>query len=304
MKIGIAGVGRMGAAITERLLDQGHDVLVWNRTAGKVEALAAKGATAHPSPKALAGSADIIVTILTDADAILAVYDGEDGLLSDRLDGKLVIDMSTVRPETERALAERVWGAGAAFVECPVGGTVAPAKAGKLLGFAGGEEADVERARPILDVLCRRVEHVGPVGAGASVKLAINLPLAVYWQALGEALTLCRNIGVDEARMVDIFADSSAGPNVLKNRAALVAKALGGEQVPGTFDIDGLRKDLRTMLAEAKGLSAELPVTEATLACYDQSAEAGLGSLDGAQQSAFWRDHQGDLSGSRRRAGR
>ena len=288
MNIGIAGVGRMGAAIAERLLDQGHEVSVWNRTAGKTDALAAKGAAACPSPRALAASADAVITILTDADAIQAVYDGADGLLSNRLDGKLVIDMSTVRPETERALAERVRASGAVFVECPVGGTVAPAKDGKLLGFAGGEADDVERARPILEALCRRVEHVGPIGAGASVKLAINLPLAVYWQALGEAVSLCRDVGLDEARMVDIFADSSAGPNVLKNRVALVAKALGGEQVPGTFDIDGLRKDLRTMLEEAEGLGAELPVTAATLACYDRSADAGLGSLDGAQQAAFW----------------
>ena len=288
MNIGIAGVGRMGAAIAERLLSEGHEVSVWNRTAEKADVLAAKGATACPSPKALAASADAVITILTDAAAIEAVYDRADGLLSKRLDGKLVIDMSTVRPETEQALAERVRGKGAAFVECPVGGTVAPAKDGKLLGFAGGEADDVERARPILEALCRRVEHVGPVGAGASVKLAINLPLAVYWQALGEALALCRDVGVDEARMVDIFADSSAGPNVLKNRAALVAKALGGEQVAGTFDIDGLRKDLRTMLAEAEGLGAELPVTATTLACYDKSADAGLGGLDGAQQAAFW----------------
>ncbi|MGI9508895.1 MAG: NAD(P)-dependent oxidoreductase [Geminicoccaceae bacterium] len=294
MKIGIAGVGRMGAAIAERLIEEGHEVLAWNRSAGKIEPLAAMGAVASSSPKTLAGSAEAIITILTDVDAIEAVYDGEDGLLSNRLDGKLVIDMSTVQPETERALSERVRAKGAAFIECPVGGTVAPAKGGKLLGFAGGEAADVERGRPILDALCRRVEHVGPVGSGASVKLAINLPLAVYWQALGEAMTLCRDLGVDEARMVDIFADSSAGPNVLKNRAALVAKALGGEQVPGTFDIDGLRKDLRTMLAEAKGLDADLPVTEATLACYDESAKAGLGSLDGAQQSAFWRDRRGE----------
>lgn len=293
MKTGIAGVGRMGAAIAERLMETGHDVLAWNRTAGKVADLTAKGATACQTPEALAASAEAIITILTDADAIESVYGGEDGLLSKPLDGRLVIDMSTVRPEIEQALAVRVRNAGGAFVECPVGGTVAPAKGGKLLGFAGGEAEDVERARPVLEALCRRLEHVGPVGAGSSVKLAINLPLAVYWQALGEAMSLCRDLGVDEARMVDIFADSSAGPNVLKNRAALVAKALGGEQVPGTFDIDGLRKDLRTMLAEAKGLGAELPVTEATLACYDQSAEAGLGSLDGAQQSAFWRDRSG-----------
>ncbi|MGI9505731.1 MAG: NAD(P)-dependent oxidoreductase [Geminicoccaceae bacterium] len=169
MRIGIAGVGRMGTAIAERLIGEGHELLAWNRSAGKVDALAAKGAIACPSPKALAGSAEAILTILTNAEAIEAVYDGTDGLLSDRLGGKLVVDMSTVRPETERALAERVRAKGAAFVECPVGGTVAPAKDGKLLGFAGGETADVERARPILDALCRRLEHVGPVGAGSSV---------------------------------------------------------------------------------------------------------------------------------------
>jgi 3-hydroxyisobutyrate dehydrogenase len=126
------------------------------------------------------------------------------------------------------------------------------------------------------------------------VKLAINLPLAVYWQTLGEALTLCRSLGLDEARLVDVIGDSSAGPNVLKNRAEVVAKALSGEPVPGTFDIDGMRKDLKTMLAEAEGLGADLPITKAALACYEESAAAGLGGQDGARQSAFWRDRTED----------
>ncbi len=294
MKIGVAGVGRMGAAIAERLIDTGHEVLVWNRTAGKLGDLTAKGATASASPKALAEAAEAIVTILTDAAALKAVYDSGDGLLSKKLDGRLVIEMSTVRPETEQALAERVRAAGGAFVECPVGGTVAPAKGGKLLGFAGGEAADIERARPVLEALCRRLEHVGPVGAGSSVKLAINLPLAVYWQTLGEALSLCRSLGLDEARLVDMIGDSSAGPNVLKNRPEVVAKALSGEKVPGTFDIDGMRKDLKTMLAEAEGLGADLPITKAAPACYEESAAAGLGGQDGARQSAFWRDRLDD----------
>ncbi len=290
MKIGIAGVGRMGAAIAERLMETGQDVLVWNRSRDKLATLEAKGAVACASPVALAEAAGVIITILTDAAAIDAVYDGDDGLLSQQLDGRLVIEMSTVRPETEQALAQRVRAVGGAFVECPVGGTVAPAKGGKLLGFAGGEAADVERARPVLEALCRRLEHVGPVGAGSSVKLAINLPLAVYWQTLGEALSLCRSLGLDQARLVDMIGDSSAGPNVLKNRADVVARALSGEKVPGTFDIDGMRKDLKTMLAEAEGLGTDLPITEAALACYEESAAAGLGSFDGAQQSAFWRD--------------
>ena len=146
MKIGIAGVGRMGAAIAERLMETGQDVLVWNRSGDKLAPLEAKGAFVCVSPAALAEAAEVIITILTDAAAIEAVYESGDGLLSKKLGGRLLIEMSTVRPETEQALAERVRAAGGAFVECPVGGTVAPAKGGKLLGFAGGEVAG-RRAR-------------------------------------------------------------------------------------------------------------------------------------------------------------
>jgi 3-hydroxyisobutyrate dehydrogenase len=289
MRIGIAGVGRMGAAIAERLIGQGHAVTVWNRTAARTEPLKALGAAVAATPAELVGAIETVVTILTDAAALDAVYGGPEGLLAGPVAGKLVIEMSTVRPGTEEVLAGRVRAAGAAFVECPVGGTVAPTKDGKLLGFAGGEEADVERARPVLDALCRRVEHVGPVGAGARVKLAINLPLAVYWQALGEALALCRGVGLDGSRIVSIFADTSGGPNVLKARGEVVAKALDGAEMAGTFDIDGLRKDLGTMLAEAEGLGVALPVAQAARDAYDAAAAAGLGRLDGAQQSAFWR---------------
>jgi 3-hydroxyisobutyrate dehydrogenase len=289
MRIGIAGVGRMGAAIAERLIGQGHAVMVWNRTAARTEPLKALGAAVAATPAELVGAVETVVTILTDAAALDAVYGGPEGLLSGPVAGKLFIEMSTVRPGTEEALEGRVRAAGAAFVECPVGGTVAPAKDGKLFGFAGGAAADVERARPVLDALCRRVEHVGPVGAGARVKLAINLPLAVYWQALGEALALCRGVGLDGSRIVSIFADTSGGPNVLKARGEVVAKALDGAEMAGTFDIDGLRKDLGTMLAESKGLGVALPVAQAARDAYDAAAAAGLGRLDGAQQSAFWR---------------
>ncbi len=288
MRIGIAGTGRMGSAIAERLLAQGREVAVWNRTAARTEPLVAKGATVTPKPQDLVAEADIVITILTDAAAIDAVYSGTDGLLTRPLRDKLFIEMSTVRSAVELALAAKVLAAGAAFVECPVGGTVAPAREGRLLGFVGGDAEHVARARPILEQLCRRLDHVGEVGDGARVKLAVNLPLAVYWQALGEALALCRDVGLTGEQLVAILADSSAGPNVLKNRAALVARALDGENVPGTFDVDGMRKDLHTMVEEARGSGATLPVAEATLAAYDLGATAGLGALDGANQSYFW----------------
>ena len=190
MRVGVAGLGKMGAAIAARLMECGHDVIVWNRSADKVKPLADAGAIVASSPADLAAQAEAIVTILTDAGAIDAVYHGASGLLLGDVSGKLFIDMSTVQPETEVALADKVRGKGAAFVECPVGGTTGPARQGKLFGFAGGSDADVARARPLLDQLCRRVEHVGDIGSGAAMKLAINLPLMIYWQALGEALAL------------------------------------------------------------------------------------------------------------------
>ncbi|HZF76855.1 MAG TPA: NAD(P)-dependent oxidoreductase [Acetobacteraceae bacterium] len=285
-RIGIAGLGRMGGAMAERLLERGHAVAVWNRTPGKVRPLLDRGATEAADPAALAREAEVILTILADAAAIEAVYGR---VLEADLSGKLVLEMSTVRPQVQAALAERVRAQGGAYVECPVGGTTGPARQGKLLGLAGGDPGDVARARPVLDDLCRRVEHVGPVGAGASMKLAINLPLLVYYQALGEALTLCRHLGHEPAWLMELFADTSGGPNVLKNRGPAIAEALrGGEPAPVTFDVDLIRKDLRTMLEEARSTGADLPVVARALEVYDGASAAGWGGRDASTLPAWW----------------
>jgi 3-hydroxyisobutyrate dehydrogenase len=289
LKIGIAGTGRMGAAVAGRLLSVGHDVTVWNRTREKTQALALGGASVAPTPIELAAQAEIVITFLTDAAAIDATYHGSDGLLAGEVRGKLFIDMSTVRPETEKALVATVSAKGAALIECPVGGTVGPAKEGKLFGFVGGEASDVARAKPVLDQLCRRVEHVGAIGAGASMKLAINLPLLVYYQALGEALSLCRGLNIDPARLIDIFADTSGGPNMLKVRGPAIAATLQGKETsPVTFDVDLIRKDMRTMLDEAATLGVSLPLTARALACYDDAARDGLGARDATMLPAHW----------------
>ncbi len=288
MRIGVAGLGRMGAAMAARLQELGHELVVWNRSPDKTTPLVEAGAKAATSPADLAAQVETIVTILTDAAAIESVYRADNGLLSADLGGKLVIDMSTVQPETEIALAADVRRAGAAFVECPVGGTVMPARTGKLIGLAGGEAADIERARPILDGLCRRLEHVGPVGAGASMKLAINLPLLVFYQALGEAVTLCSHLGHDPKWLMEFFADTSGGANVLKVRGPAIAEALSGGNPPPAFDIASIRKDLRTMVAEAKKLGASLPLAERTLAVYDDAAKDGWDARDGASLPAYW----------------
>jgi 3-hydroxyisobutyrate dehydrogenase len=293
MRVGVAGLGKMGAAIAARLMECGHHVIVWNRSAEKARPLADAGATVAASPADLAAQAEAIVTILTDAAAIDAVYHGPSGLLSGDVKGKLFIDMSTVRPDTEIALAEKVRGKDASFVECPVGGTTGPARQGKLFGFAGGSAADVARAKPLLDQMCRRVEHVGDVGAGAGMKLAINLPLMIYWQALGEALAISRHLKIEPSRMLDILADTSGAPTAVKNRGSNIATWLaGGAFGAVTFNLDDARKDIRTMIAEGRARGVDLPLIERTLACFDEASAAGYGQGDGSGQAVYWARRQ------------
>ena len=242
MKIGIAGTGRMGTAIALRLLDKGHDVAVWNRTRAKAATAADAGAIVAASPAALVAGSDKIISILTDETAMQAVYTGRDGLLSGNVTNKLFIEMSTVRGAEHRALAPKVQTKGGLFVECPVSGTVQPAREGTLLGFAGGRPKAFSAARPLLEQLCRRVELIGPIGAGASMKMAVNLLLTVFWQALAEACGLIHAVPIEPERLIDLFADSNIGAALLKARGALVAAALEGK--PGraaSFDGDFMR---------------------------------------------------------------
>jgi 3-hydroxyisobutyrate dehydrogenase len=293
MQIGIAGIGKMGAAVALRLIEAGHKVSVWNRSAGKLKPVTDAGAALASTPAELAKNAEAVITLLTDAAAIDTVYHGAAGLLSGDVRGKLFIEMSTVRPATEVALAEKVRAKGAALVECPVGGSTGPARQGKLIGLMGAEPADAARARPILEQLCRRLEHCGPVGSGAVMKLTINMPLMIYWQALGEALALCRPLGLDPVRIMDLLSDTSGGPNVLKVRGAAIASMLkGGESGPVTFDVDSAVKDLRTMLAEGKERGLELPLVEKTLACYEETQRKVSGAAEVSAVSVYWADRK------------
>ena len=273
----------MGAAIAARLASLGHEMIVWNRTADKARAT---GLPVAATPRELAERAEVTISILTDAKAVEQVY-GE--MLAGNLKGKLFIEMSTVRPHTQKALSAKVLASGAKLVECPVGGTIGPAREGKLFGFAGGEAADVARARPILEQMCRRVEHVGPVGAGSRMKLAINLPLLVYWQALGEALSLVRDLKIEPARLMDILADTSGAPNMMKNRAATVAGALAGkEPTPVTVDIDTMKKDLTEMVEEIRSAGWPTLVTQAALEGFARASKAGLGAKDCSMVPVAW----------------
>jgi len=288
MKLGFCGIGKMGAAMVERLLDEGHQVAIWNRSRDKLAPLTARGAVAAASPAALAEANEIVLTSLFDEKAVAEVYEGASGLLSGNPRGKVLVEMSTLTPGFVRALGERVRAKGAGLVDCPVSGTVGPAREGKLIGLAGGTADDFARAKPVLERLCRRIDHLGANGAGAAMKLAVNLPLVVYWEALGEALALCRDAGVDPELTLEIMKDSSGGANALKTRAVKVLAALrGGARPEIGFDIDGMAKDVRTMLEHARARGLDLPLATRLLGCYEEASRAGWGDRDGSSIAAF-----------------
>ena len=289
MHIGIAGIGNMGSNIGARLMEVGHTLTVWNRTTEKTKPLAEAGAAVAKTPADLTGAVDVVISLLIDTAAIDAVYHGPQGLFSGGAKGKLFIEMSTVTPEAQAALADKVRGKNAAFVECPVSGSVIPARAGKLLGLMGAEPADAARARPLLEQMCRRVMHAGPVGSGAVLKLAVNLPLMIYWQALGEQLSMLKTLTIDPAELLDFLAETSGAATVLKQRMpGIVAKLKKVPSSQRTFTLDGGIKDVKQMLAEGQKRGLDLPLLKQTLACYEEALRNVGGKEEVSNVSVYW----------------
>ena len=289
MKIGVCGTGRMGAAIAQRLIAVGHEVGVWNRDSKKTKPLTDAGAKLYASPAELVEGCEAVIAMLLNDAATEAVYQGPQGILKSKIAGRLIIDMSTVRPDTMISVGTAVAQQGAAFVECPVGGSTVPAKEGKLFGLVGGTDADVARAMPLLEQLCRRIEHVGVLGSGATMKLAVNLPLLVYWQALGESLTICKPLNLPAERLIDILSDTAGAPAAMKGRGAVIAKVLGGAPLGETaFGITAAKKDLATAVQFAASIHAQLPVAASALACFEEAEAAGLGDADATTVSVRW----------------
>lgn len=284
--IGIAGTGRMGTAIGGRLLAAGFRLTVWNRTRRRTAALAAAGASIAQTPRELAGSCDVVVTLLTDDRALETVYRGPEGLLVGDVAGKLFVDMSTVRSATIERLAAAALDRGAGFVDAPVSGSLAPARAGQLLALVGGSGADVERARPVLEAFCRRIAHVGPAGSGTTMKLVLNMPMAVYWQGLSEALAMGVQSGLDLGTMLELIADSGAAIGALKPK---IPQMLGQAGEVG-FSITGVRKDLLAMIETGQRYGVPMPAGSAALACFMAVTSAGHGDEDFAAYAQHYID--------------
>ena len=277
----------MGTPMAARLLQAGYRLTVWNRSVGNADALVRDGANLAASPADLTNSADIIITMLANDTVTEKIYSGSSGLLIGEVKGKLFIDMSTLRPSTVSSVCDKVHNAGAHFIDAPVSGTVGPAEKGQLLILCGASEKDLERAQPMLEILGRRIVHAGPVGQGSLLKLVVNLPLAVYWGSLAEALAIGTSGGLNLELMLDAIRDSSAALAVLPLKTPLIL----GQTESVAFDVEGMQKDLNSMLQSGQDCSISLPITTGALTIYDAAAAGGLGSSDAVEVVNFLIEH-------------
>ncbi|MEL0290189.1 MAG: NAD(P)-dependent oxidoreductase [Alphaproteobacteria bacterium] len=287
MKIGIIGFGKMGAAIAARLVECGYEVVAWSRDIQKVEIsnIAVVGST----PQQVIQKSDVIISILANDEATERAYFGEDGICSARLDGKIVIEMCTMLPERAKQLCQAVRGAGGAFLECPVGGTVKPARDGALVGMAAGDPTTFDKVKPILGELTRRLDFLGEVGNAAAMKLAINLPLMVYWGALGEAVALLGRYNINVEQAFDILTDSSGAIGPAKARQAPIIELIkNGQSGVSNFAIDQAIKDMSLMKSQASQNGVDCPIITASLDTAKLANDAGWDKKD-ISLLAAWR---------------
>jgi len=271
-RIGLAGIGRMGSAIGERVLAAGFPLAIYNRTVARVAPLVDAGATHARSLRELSSASDIILTVLTDDAAVDSVYAE---VLDTDVTGRLFIDASTVRAATIARLAERVRGAGARLVDAPLAGPPAAARAGQLMVMCGGTGSDVAAATPVIEAYARRIVHVGPVGAGTTMKLVLMAPMGAYFAALAEGLAVGERLGLDRSAMLDVILDSHTAPPLLRDRAAVL---LGGGAAG--FDVAGVRRDLRAIIATGQDAAVPMSTAAAALAHFAGAAANGFADRD------------------------
>jgi len=285
MKVGLVGLGRMGSAIAQRLSERGCEVIAWDKNA---KATAAQGnrVRAVDGPRAVADSADIVLSIITEDKGVRRVFTGADGFLATNVAGKLFVEMSTLQPATHRELAPQVMARGARLIDAPVLGSIPTVREGKLVALVGGEASDVERARSVLGHLTRHIAHIGPNGAGCAMKLAVNLGMAVYLQALAESLALGVSEGLTVDQMLGILSDAVTATPWLKGKLPV----LRGEPSDITLDIRTMRKDVLSAIATGARNGVAMPATSGALASLAAAVAGGWGEKDLAEVPRFFRE--------------
>ncbi|HEU0130482.1 MAG TPA: NAD(P)-dependent oxidoreductase [Mycobacteriales bacterium] len=272
MRVAFLGLGRMGAPMAAHVARAGHDLTVWNRTPGRAADLVALGAREAGSVADAVRDAEVVVTMLFGPDAVREVVAE---VVAAAPPGTLLVECSTIGPAVARELAELGRAKGHRFVDAPVAGSVAPATEGTLGVLAGGTDADVAAARPLLELWGdpARVRHLGPAGSGSAMKLVINLTLGVAMGGVGEALRLAGDLGVDRAAALDVIATGPLGVSVNTKRAMLDS----GDFTPTGFSLDLMAKDLALAVDAADN---DLALTRAALDAARDAVAAGHGSDD------------------------
>jgi 3-hydroxyisobutyrate dehydrogenase-like beta-hydroxyacid dehydrogenase len=283
--VGWIGLGLMGKPMAHNILRAGFPLVVWNRTPGRDDALVAEGARRGRSPRDVAAQADVLFTIVSDPPAVESVLFGESGALAGLRPGSALVDSSTVSPALARRVAQTCAERRVAFLDAPVTGGTWGAEKGELVFIIGGEAATLERVRPILETLGKRFFHVGPSGAGQTVKLGMNLLLALEVQALCEALALVGRAGIPGERLIEVMQSSMARAAVLDVKAPLILE----RKFAPSFPLRLMLKDIRLALGLAQELHLELPAGEAAGRTYAAVKEEALEDLDYAAVADFWR---------------
>jgi 3-hydroxyisobutyrate dehydrogenase len=285
MKIGLVGLGRMGTAMSHRLREHGFDVVGWDGDADRNKALAASGLRIAANPRALAAEAEIVISIITEDHGVRHIFNGADGFLAGDVKGKLFIEMSTLQPMTARELAPLVDAKGARLIDSPVLGTIPQVKDGKLFALVGGRAEDLDRARPILEKMTRRIAHMGPNGSGYAMKLAVNLGLGAYIQALSESLALGAKQGLTLDQMLDVLQEAPYASGWMKSKIGVMK----GEKPEMTLDIRTLRKDIMSAVATGALSGVPMPLSAGTLASLSAAVANGYGSGDLGEMPKFLR---------------
>ncbi len=265
-KIGFIGTGIMGAPMARNLMEDGYELVLFNRTTEKAEEVAGDGATVVGNPREVAESCDVVVLMLPDSPQVEEIVEGEDGVLEGLKEGALIVDMSTISPVVTRELAEKIEERGASMLDAPVSGGEPGAQQGTLAIMVGGGEEDFERARPLLEVIGDAITHVGPTGAGQTAKAANQIVVAVTLEGISEALVLASKAGVAPEKILEAISGGLAGSNVME---AKKENFLEHDFEPG-FRVDLNHKDLWIALSTGREYGVSLPVT----AILDQMLES------------------------------
>jgi 3-hydroxyisobutyrate dehydrogenase-like beta-hydroxyacid dehydrogenase len=286
-RVSVLGTGRMGAAMAGSLRRAGFDVGVWNRTSSSAEELAGEiGARSHRTPGDAAADADVVISSLADDVAVREVYTGADGAAAALGSGAVVAEMSTIAPRTVREIRPAVEEGGAGLIDAPVSGSVAFAEKGELTIMAGGRAEVLDRARPVLEALSTKLFHVGGLGAGATMKLAVNALVHALNVALSEALVLAEKAGVERTTAYEVFSAGAGGaPFVHYKREAFERP----EETPVGFSLDLVAKDLDLIRSLAREVGARMDQAAVNQALVGSAIDAGLGEEDLSAIAVFLR---------------